>query len=89
MAFKPDENLLNVNFEGYKLSKDALSCVSRSFSPGVRVARLKDEDFSFQHMRAFSLHNHLAVDPWDDTSVYWYAGDCTIQRAKYEVLSVY
>lgn len=85
MAFQPNRDLLNVNFEGYKLGKDALSCASREFASGVKVAKLKDEQFSYQHVRAFTLHNHLVLDPWSNNDAYWYAGDGTIQRAHYEV----
>ncbi len=85
MAFKPDREKLNAKFEGYKLSKDPLSCVSKPLPCGVKVARLKEEQFSFQHVRSFTLHNHLVLDPWDQTSAYWYADDRSILRATFEV----
>ena len=82
MAFKPDHDKLNARFDGYKLGRESLSCLLRSFQAGVRVARLKEEDFSYQHVRAFSLCNHLVADPWDGHSVYWCAGDGTILRGR-------
>ena len=85
MAFKPDRNLLNVNFEGYKFSESLLSHVSKELSEEVRIAKLKDEDYSYQHMRAYSLHNHLAVDPYDDASIYWYTSHGKIQQGTYSV----
>lgn len=85
MAFKPDRRLLNVNFEGYKLSESLLSHVSAELAEEVQVAKLKDEDYSYQHMRAYSLHNHLAVNPYDDSSVYWYTTDGKIQQGTYNV----
>ena len=85
MAFSPNRELLNVNFEGYKLSESLLSHVSKELTEEVRVAKLKEEDYSYQHMRAFSLHNHLAVDPYDDASVYWYTSDGKIQQGTYNV----
>ena len=85
MAFKPDRRLLNVNFEGYKLSESLLSHVSTELTEEVQVAKLKDEDYSYQHMRAYSLHNHLAVNPHDDSSVYWYTSDGKIQQGTYNV----
>ena len=87
MAFKPDRRLLNVNFEGYKLSESLLSHVSVELADEVQVAKLKDEDYSYQHMRAYSLHNHLAVNPYDDSSVYWYTADGKIQQGTYNVSS--
>ena len=85
MAFKPTRELLNANFEGYKLAEDALPSFNKDLSVSINVAKLKDEQFSYQHMRAFSLHNHLVMDPEDDSSVYWYAEDCTIQHARFEL----
>ena len=83
--FKPDRDKLNANFEGYRLGRSSLTCVSQSFSEEVRVARLKGEDFGYQHVRAFSLCNHLVVDPWDPDSVYWCAGNGSVLRGRYLV----
>ena len=85
MAFKPDREKLNANFDGYKLGKQSLPCVSQPFEGGVRVAQLKEEDFSYQHVRAFTLCNHLAVDPWDGRSVYWCTRKGDILRGTYTV----
>ena len=85
MAFKPNRELLNVNFEGYKLSESLLSHVSKDLAEEVQVARLKEEDYSYQHMRAYSLHNHLAVDPYREDAVYWYTADGKIQQGTYKV----
>ena len=85
MAFKPNRELLNVNFEGYKLSESLLSHVSKDLAEEVQVARLKEEDYSYQHMRAYSLHNHLAVDPYQEDAVYWYTADGKIQEGTYKV----
>ena len=85
MTFKPDRDKLNANFDGYKLGKDSLSCITQSFDGEVRVARLKEEDFSYQHVRAFSLYNHLTVDPWDGQSVYWCTSNGSVLRGRYMV----
>ena len=84
-TFKPDGEKLNANFDGYKLGKESLACVSRSFKGEVRVARLKEEDFSYQHVRAFSLCNHLTVDSWDEQSVYWCTNGGAILRGRHTV----
>lgn len=85
MTFKPDRDKLNANFEGYKLGKQPLLCITQSFDGQVRVARLKEADFSYQHVRAFSLYNHLTADPWDECSVYWCTNNDTILRGTYSV----
>ncbi len=85
MAFKPNRDLLNVNFEGYKLSPSPIACVSCTVEGGVHRATMKDGDFSYQHMRAYSLHNHLFPDPHDQSTVYWISADGSVQRGAYEV----
>lgn len=85
MAFKPDRSKLNAKFDGYKLGKRSLPFHTQPFEEGVRVAKLKEEDYSYQHVRTFSLYNHLAVDPWDGRSVYWCASNGAIFRGQYAV----
>ena len=86
MVFKPAREKLNAHFEGYKLGKQSLQCVSQSFEGPVRVARLKEDDYSYQHVRAFTLCNHLTVDTWDDgRNVYWCTDSGTIFRGRYTV----
>ena len=76
----PNRDLLNVNFEGYKLSETPLSVLRRRLPCPVSTATLKDE-FSYQHVRAHSLHNHLHFDPLVPASVYWYAKDGSVVKA--------
>lgn len=71
MFSSPDRNLLNVHFEGYKLSSDPLTYIRASHSEPVKVARLTDDEFSYQYVRAYTLHNHLHHAPSDPSSVYW------------------
>ena len=40
MAFKPNRELLNVNFEEYELTESLLSHVSKDLAEEVQVARL-------------------------------------------------
>ena len=72
MSIKPNRELLNVNFDGYKLASDSLPCISQEFVGGVRIATPHDDHFSYQHMRYFTTHNHLIPDPWNGSCVYWY-----------------
>ncbi|XP_064393897.1 nudC domain-containing protein 1-like [Halichondria panicea] len=83
MAFKPNRDLLNVNFEGYKLSLSPITCLSCAIQGEVHAATLKEGAFSYHHVRAFSLHNHLTPDPYDESSVYWCNKDGSIQRGTY------
>ena len=71
MDFTPNRELLNVNFDGYKLAGKSLPCICQKFEGGVRIASAHDDQFSYQHLRYFTTHNHLISDPWNGSSVYW------------------
>lgn len=86
--FKPNRELLNVNFEGYKLSDAPLSCIQEDLHQSVSVVKLKGNEFSYQRMRAYALHNHLHCDPSHPSSVYWCADDHSIKKVTLERLSV-
>jgi len=64
-SFKPDGNLLNVKFEGYKLSESAIDARQVNLPHPVAFVKLKENEFSYQHTRAHALHNHLHFDPSD------------------------
>ena len=82
MSFKPNRDLLNVNFQGYKLSDKNLDVViSTKLPAAVAVEKLQEGDFSYQHMRAHAFHNHLHFDPADSSSVYWCAEDGSVRKA--------
>ena len=74
MSFVPNRKLLQHDFDGYKLAPKHLGFTSRKLSSGVNVVHLK-EQFSYQHVRAFSLHNNLFDDPWNHNVVYWCGND--------------
>lgn len=70
-AFTTNRELLNVHFEGYKLSSSSLTRIRKTLADPVRIAKLKDDEFSYQHVRAHTLHNYLYCDPSSPYSVYW------------------
>ena len=66
MELKPDRALLDPNFDGYKLSLDAMPQYHAS-SPGLNVkARMPaEEQYSFLHAKLFGQsHNFLCSDPF-------------------------
>lgn len=80
--FKPNRELLNVNFQGYKLSDEHLDEVSRIELPSpVAVAAVREGEYSYQLVKAHAFHNHLHFDPQDPLSVYWCAKDGSIKKA--------
>ena len=82
MAFKPNRELLNVNFEGYKLSSTPLDLAEEVLPCPVSAVQLNENEFSYQRVRAHTLHNHLHFDPASPSSVYWCGSDGAIRRVK-------
>lgn len=89
-SLRPDRELLDPKFEGYKLSLDPLHLSSTTLVSAVNNVTLRDELLiSFQHMRAFGNLNHLVVDPWIDggktEAVYFVDENYDVQRAAVKV----
>ena len=64
-SLRPNRELLDPKFEGYKLSADPLNVSSTTLVSAVNDVKLKDELLiSFQHTRAFGNLNHLVLDSW-------------------------
>ena len=72
MALKPNRDLLNANFEGYKLAEVSLPFTRQSFVGGVNKLVLSEGQFSYQHVRQATMYNHLVLDPWNGFQVYWF-----------------
>lgn len=87
MSFVPNRKLLQYNFDGYKLAPKHLSFATKKLSTGVHVVHLK-EQFSYQHVRTFSLHNHLFADPWSQNVVYWCSNDAIMAGEVYYIIIV-
>ncbi|XP_031560322.1 nudC domain-containing protein 1-like [Actinia tenebrosa] len=68
-SLNPDSSLLNPKFEGYKLSADPVEVSSTNLVSDVKVVNQRDDLFSLQYIRAFGSHNHLTIDPWQDSTL--------------------
>lgn len=86
--FKPNRDLLNVNFQGYKLSGTSLDVIQEDLPCPVSEVQLKDNEFSYQKMRAHTLHNHLHFDPRHPSSVYWCSSDGSVMKVILDGVSV-
>lgn len=62
--FKPNRELLNSKFEGYKLSSDTPNVESVALGDAVNIVSLRDDVFSHLHVKAFAWTNHLVIDEW-------------------------
>lgn len=67
-TLRPNRELLNPKFDGYKLSPDQLNVQSTSLPNAVNIIGLQDDVFSYLHVKAFAWTNHLVLDNWSDAS---------------------
>lgn len=82
--FRPSHLLLNPNFDGYKLSLEAVPILKTELNAAPRRTLTSDDQYTFLHAKLFSLHNHLIVDPWLEYSCYFVDENWTIQNVRYD-----
>lgn len=83
---RPDPSLRKSNFDGYKLSLEAVPILKLENIPAPHQ-QLRDlsSEYSFIHSSLFQLHNHLISDPWLSYTAYYIDTSYTIQKLSYEV----
>lgn len=85
---KINRDLINPNFEGYKLSLDKLPIYSTTITNGVYLTQLEDDQFSFHHAKLLGVCNHLTLDPWDPNSVYYVDSQWNVKQATAHDVSI-
>ncbi|CAG5956299.1 unnamed protein product, partial [Menidia menidia] len=68
-TLKVNRGLLDPNFESYRLSLDAIPTYNVELDAAVEEVKLKDSQYTLEHMRAFGMFNYLHLDPWYQDSV--------------------
>uniref|UniRef100_A0A8C2XFV4 NudC domain-containing protein 1 n=1 Tax=Cyclopterus lumpus TaxID=8103 RepID=A0A8C2XFV4_CYCLU len=68
-SLKVNRELLDPGFESYRLSLDAIPTYSVELDAAVEEVKLKDTQYTLEHMRAFGMYNYLHLDPWYEDSV--------------------
>lgn len=63
--------LLDPRFEGYKLSLEPLPSYQLELDAAVAEVKLRDDQYTLEHMHAFGMYNYLHCDPWYQDSVYY------------------
>ncbi|XP_044768726.1 nudC domain-containing protein 1-like [Neomonachus schauinslandi] len=63
--------LLDPRFEGYKLSLKPLPCYQLELDAAVAEVKLRDDQYTLEHMHAFGMYNYLHCDSWYQDSVYY------------------
>lgn len=64
MDLKINPNLLNPDFNGYKLSLDPIGVHKISLPANIDQTFPSDDQYSFLYHKLFSLHNHLHQNPF-------------------------
>uniref|UniRef100_A0A3B4X9F9 NudC domain-containing protein 1 n=1 Tax=Seriola lalandi dorsalis TaxID=1841481 RepID=A0A3B4X9F9_SERLL len=68
-SLKVNRELLDPGFESYRLSLDAIPTYNVELDAAVEEVKLKDTQYTLEHMRAFGMYNYLHLDPWYEDSV--------------------
>lgn len=63
--------LLDPRFEGYKLSLEPLPCYQLELDAAVAEVKLRDDQYTLEHLHAFGMYNYLHCDSWYRDSVYY------------------
>ncbi|XP_063042057.1 nudC domain-containing protein 1 [Engraulis encrasicolus] len=70
-SLKVNRELLDPKFESYRLSLDPLPTYTIELDAAVAEVKLKDSQYTLDHVRAFGMFNYLHLDPWYEDSVYF------------------
>ncbi|XP_051948525.1 nudC domain-containing protein 1 [Xyrauchen texanus] len=70
-SLKVNRELLDPKFESYRLSLDSIPTYNVELDAAVAEVKLKDSQYTLDHMRAFGMYNYLHIDPWYEESVYF------------------
>ncbi|KAM4688909.1 nudC domain-containing protein 1 [Discoglossus pictus] len=70
-SLKVNRLLLDPKFESYKLSLDPLPCYSVELDAAVAEVKLRDDQYTLDHMRAFGMYNYLHCNPWVPDSMFY------------------
>ena len=69
---RPRRELLNPNFEGYKLSLDQLPVRDVRLDEPVAIFTTKSEEISFVNFSLYAQHQTLFTDRWMN-SIFWFS----------------
>ncbi|XP_038068788.1 nudC domain-containing protein 1-like isoform X2 [Patiria miniata] len=70
-TLQANRDLLDPHFDGYKLSLDPLPKYSVDVECGIDEVKLRSDQYTLQHVKAFGIHNHLVHDQWNPNCVFY------------------
>lgn len=86
---RPKKDLLDPTFEGYKLSLDNIPVYSHELPQPVENLKPSEDQFSFQHVKTFGLHNHLMEDPWNSKIAFFVGQNLQVYRINLKSLVMF
>lgn len=72
VELRPDRNLLNPNFKGYKISLVELPVCEKELPVPVDTATPDSSQYSFLHARLFGLQNHIFAEEFHGMSYVYF-----------------
>ncbi|XP_071502362.1 nudC domain-containing protein 1-like [Diadema antillarum] len=70
-VLRVNRDLVDSQFDGYKLSLDTLPTYQLPLNFAIDEVKLREDEYTFQHMQLFGLTNHLIGDLWNPNCVYY------------------
>ncbi|KAM4705426.1 nudC domain-containing protein 1 [Rhinophrynus dorsalis] len=70
-SLKVNRALLDPKFESYRLSQDPLPCYNVELDSAVAEVKLRDDQYTLDHMRAFGMYNYLHCNSWVPDSMFY------------------
>lgn len=71
VELRPNRQLIDSNFDSYKLSLSPLPSYKAAVTDGVYTVVAKDGDVGYEKIRCLTLHNYLVLDWWNKDDVYY------------------
>ncbi len=54
---------------------------------GIDAVRLTDNQYSYQHVKAFGINNHLILDEWNTNTVYFVDTNWKVLKVAVQLVS--
>ncbi|PAA72693.1 hypothetical protein BOX15_Mlig019572g1, partial [Macrostomum lignano] len=77
-----NRDLLDSKFEGYKLALEQPGIVELKLPRPVDNPQLTERQYSFDHLKAYGVQNHLYLDPWDLDCAYYLDSEWNLMRIR-------
>jgi hypothetical protein len=82
--FRPQQKLLNSNFDGYRLTLDPLAQYTLKFDENIHVQKdfqLGNDLYSYNSIKGFQSLNQLYMNPWNNSNdLYFFDQNHSIQQ---------